>query len=203
MIDFNLWKEVLTNPIETFKKEEKKADLGQGVIHLAIAGVISGFIGGLATFTGLTAVGSMGGLGTGMMGAGMGAFAFVGSLIMTPIITVIGWLIFSGIIYAIAMIFGAKGDFKKQSYLIALYGAPLMIITSILNIIPFVGGILGFLAFLYGLYLLTMALKQVHKISTGRALAIWLIPAVVIGLLFVVLAGAAYMTMLPLIATGM
>lgn len=198
MIDFNLWKEVLTNPIETFKKEEKNADLGQGVIHIAIAGVIAGFIGGLATFTGLTAVGSMGGFGTGMMGAGIGIIAFIGALIITPIVTVIGWLIFSGIIYIFAMIFGAKGDFTKQSYLIALYGAPLMIITSILNIIPFAGGILSFLAGLYGLYLLTMALKQVHKISTGKAVAIWLIPIVVFLVLGAILAGAAYMTILPL-----
>ena len=203
MIDFNLWKEVLTNPIETFKREEEKADLRQGMIHLAIAGVIAGFIRELATFAGLVSIG-------GISGSGVGTFDFLRVLIGTPISVVIGWLIFSGIIYIIAMIFGAKGDFTKQSYLIALYGAPLMIITSILNIIPFAGPILSFLAGLYGLYLLTMALKQVHKISTGKAVVIWLSPLIVIIIIAIILLVVAFvtfgpllMTMFPLIGAGM
>lgn len=197
-IDFKLWKEVLTKPIETFKKQEKNADLGEAVKQLVIAGLIAGFISGLAAFAGLTAVGATGNLGTSMMGAGVGIFAFIAVLIVTPIVLLIGWLIGSAIIYVFAKIFNGKGDFTKQSYLIALFWAPLVIVTTVIGIIPFIGAILGFLVGLYGLYLLTLALKQAHKVSTARAVAIWIVPIVISILLVMVLASAFLLTMLPL-----
>ncbi len=202
MIDFKIWKEVLTKPVEAFKKEEKKADLGKGAMHLIIAGVIAGFISGLAVLFGITAVGTMGGFDSMVMGAGVGVFAFIASLILTPIMSVIGWLIGSGIIYVFAMIFKGKGNFTNQSYLLALYGAPLMVINSILGIIPFIGPILAFLVWLYGLYLLTMAIKQVHKVSTGKAVAIWLIPVVVVAVIAAVLFVGFLMTIVPLMGAG-
>jgi len=199
-IDFKLWKEVLTEPIKTFKKQEKKSDLGEAVKQLVIAGLIAGFISGLAAFTGLTAIGATGNLGTGMMGAGVGIFTFIAVLIGTPIVLLISWLIGSAIIYVFAKIFNGKGDFTKQSYLIALFWAPLVVVTTVIGIIPFIGAILGCLLWLYGLYLLTLALKQAHKVSTARAVAIWIFPMIIIGLIIVVLAWAFFLTMLPLVA---
>jgi len=200
-INFNLWKEVLTKPEETFKKEEKNADLGKGTVNLVIAGLIAGFFSGLAAFAGVSTFGIAAGLGAGMMGAGLGIMAFVFSLIVTPIVAVLFWLIGSGVLYIFAMIFGGKGNYTKQSYLISLYYAPIMVIGAILAIIPIIGGILAFLVMLYGLYLLTLALKQAHQVTMGKAVAIWLIPVVVIALLVAVLAAAFIMTMLPLMMT--
>lgn len=192
---FNLWKDILTKPVETFKKEERNADWGKAVIHLIIAGVIAGFLTGLAVMAGLTAVTGMGGMGAGMIGAGIGAAAFLVSIIVTPLVAVIAWIIVSGILYVFAMIFGAKGDFKNQSYLIALYLAPILVINTIFSLIPIIGPILGFLVMLYGLYLLTMALKQVHKVSTGKAVAIWLVPVLAL-LVIAALVAAAFITTL-------
>ncbi|UCG94956.1 MAG: YIP1 family protein [archaeon] len=200
MIDFNLWKEVLLNPKETFKKQEKNADLGKATVHLVIAGLIAGFIGGLAAAAGLTATGGMAGLGPGITGAGLGIIAFVGSLIITPIVSVVGWLVGSAILYVFALIFQGKGNYTTQSYLLGLYWAPLIIITAILGIIPFIGGILNFLVALYGLYLLTMALKQAHKVSTGKAVAIWIIPVIVLAVLVSILAVGFLMAMMPMMA---
>lgn len=201
-LDFKLWKEVLTEPIKTFKKQEKKADLTEAVKQLVIAGLIAGFISGLAALTGLTALGTTGNLGTSMMGAGVGIFVFIVVLIGTPIVLLIGWLVVSAVIYLFAKIFNGKGNFTKQSYLIALFWAPLAIVTTVIGIIPFIGAIIAFLVGLYGLYLLTLALKQAHKVSTAKAVAIWIFPMVVIGLIVVVLAWAFFLTMLPLVATA-
>ena len=198
MIDFELWKKVLMNLVETFKEQEKKADFTQGFAHIVIAGLIVGFFAGIGSMIGLTAVGAMGGVTAGAMGTGVGAMAFVVSLVVTPITSVIGWLIGSAIIYVFAMLFGGKGDFVKQSYLIALYAAPLMVVSSIVSLIPFVGPILSLLVSLYGIYLLTMSIKQAHKVSTGKAIAIWLVPVVIVAVLVSVLAVGFLMTMLPM-----
>ncbi|MCD6477929.1 MAG: YIP1 family protein [Candidatus Aenigmarchaeota archaeon] len=179
-INYNLWKDVLVKPAETFKKQEKKADLGEGVKHIGIAGIITGFIVGLAAAAGLTVAGSMFGLSTFGAAAGIGAFLI--SLILTPIVAVIMWLIWSGVLYIFAMIFGGKGSYTTQSYLIAIYTAPLMIITGIIGLIPVAGGAINFLIGLYSLYLLTLALKQAHKVTTERAVIIWLIPVIIVAI---------------------
>lgn len=201
IINLDLWKEVLTNPVKTFAKEEKKADLGKAVMQLIVAGVIAGFFGGLGALAGLSTAGSLGGMGTGMMGAGLGIFAFIAALIVTPIMVVIGWLVISGILYVFAKVFGGKGNFTTQSYLISLYTVPLVIISSVLNLIPIIGGALSFILALYGLYLLTMSLKQAHKVSTGKAVAIWIIPVIALTVLALLVAAAFIMTMLPLMVT--
>jgi len=179
-LDFNLWKDALVKPAETFKKEEKKADFGKGIKHIGIAGIIAGVILGIAAMAGLTLTGSMFGLGSLGAGAGIGAFLLL--LVITPIYFVIAWLIGSGIIYIFAMIFGGKGDYKTQSYLIAIYAAPLSIILMILMLVPVAGPIINFLIVLYSLYLLTLALKQTHKVTTGKAVLIWIIPVAIVAI---------------------
>jgi len=174
--------------------------LGQGILNIVIAGVISGFIGGLAALTGLSAVGGMGNAGTTMMGTGFGIMAFVTALIITPILLLIGLFIISAIIYVFALILKGKGDFTKQTYMIAMFWSPILVVGSIAGIIPFVGGILNFLVGLYGLYLLTLALKQVHKVSTTKAVVMWIVPIAIVMLVLVVLASAFLMAMLPLAA---
>ena len=179
-LDFELWKNAITNPKETFKKEEKKANIGEGVKQIGIAGLITGAIVGIAAMVGLSYAGSVLGIPGMTAGTGLGVVALLSSIIMTPIFMVIYWILGSGIIYIFSMIFGGKGSFTKQSYLIAIYYAPIMVITSILGIIPVLGPIIGFIVALYSLYLLTMALKQAHKVSTGKAVAIWLVPMIVV-----------------------
>jgi len=57
----------------------------------------------------------------------------------------------------------------------ALYMAPLAIFSSIF----FATG-LDAIAGIYGLYLLTLVIKQVHGFTTGKAVLSWLIPILVI-----------------------
>lgn len=188
-IDFQKWINALTKPVDTFAKEKGKADWTEAVKHLAVAGVISGIIAGLAAWAGLTAVGLLGGkLFGAAAGATIGAMAFVAAIIMTPITMIIGWIISSGILYIFALLFGAKGNFKTQSYLIALYLAPVMLITTVIGLVPIIGGIVNLLIALWSLYLLTMALKTAHGYSAGRAVATWLLPVIVVVIIFALLA---------------
>lgn len=179
-IDVNLWKEVLTNPAETFKKEEKNVNLTEGVKQLIVAGVIAGVFYGISAAFALNSA-SMLMMGKPMMEAG--AMGFIGALIGTPIATLIGWFIFSAILYVIAKLLNGKGTFDTHMYLIALLYSPIVIIQGVLSVIPIVGAALGILVSLYGLYLLTIAIKQAHKVSTEKAVVIWLIPVIVIALI--------------------
>ena len=179
-IDVNLWKEVLTNPAETFKKEEKNVNLTEGIKQLIVAGVIAGVFYGISAALALNSAGMLM-MGKPMMGAG--AMGFIGALIGTPITTLIGWFIFSAILYVIAKLLKGQGTFDTHMYFIALLYSPIVIIQGVLSIIPIVGAALGVLVSLYGLYLLTIAIKQAHKVSTEKAVLIWLIPVIVIALI--------------------
>ena len=201
-LNFEIWKEVLTKPQETFKKQEKKANLGEGIKHIGIAGVIVGVITGIAAWIGMATVGSLLGTPGLTLGVGIGIAAFLSSVILTPIFAVIWWLIGSGILYIFAMIFGGKGSYTTQSYLIALYSAPLMILSAILVLIPIVGAIVNFLVMLYGLYLLTLALKQVHKVTTGKAVAIWFVPLVIVVIIIAVMFSVWLATFTTMLTAG-
>lgn len=194
-LDFETWKNAIVKPKETFKKEEKKASIGEGIKQIGIAGIISGILSGIAVWLGITTMGSFFGFQGAAFGVGLGITAFLVSVILTPIMAVISWLIWSGIVYIFAMIFGGKGSYATQSYLIALYTAPLMIIYSFLAFIPVIGQIITSLVGLYSLYLLTMALKQSHKTSTGKAVAIWLVPAIIIVIVLIAFAITAFSTL--------
>lgn len=191
-MNFNLWIESLTKPVSTFKKERKRANLSEGALHIAVAGIVTGFIMGLIKMVfGSAVVGQYFPMASGLVGAA----AFLATLILTPIVSVISWLIMSGILYIFALIFGGKGDYKTQSYLYAIYNAPLSIITTILILIPIIGPFLAFIIVIYGLYLLTMALKETHRYTTGRAVLTWLAPVLII-IIFAVIVGVAVLSFL-------
>ncbi|MBI4896210.1 MAG: YIP1 family protein [Candidatus Aenigmarchaeota archaeon] len=184
MIDFNLWKKVLTSPVDAFKKA---GTLSDGLMHIVVAGLISGFISGLAVMLGFSKAG---------LSTGLGIAGFVGALIGTPIMFVIGTLIVSVILLVFAKLLSGKGDYGTQTYCLALYGAPLSIILTIAGLIPIIGALLSALVALYSLYLLTIALRQTHQYTIARAVLTWLIPTVVLGLLVFVMVGNLLLTMM-------
>ena len=188
---FEIWKAALLTPAKTFKAQSRKADLTEGAKHVGLAGLIAGIIAGLGVLLLGTAIDAAAGL-----GASVGVAGFITSVIVTPIMMIISWLIGSGIYYIFAMILGGRGNFTTQSYLIALYTAPIAIITAVLGLIPLVG-ILNLLVFIYSLYLLTLALKETHRFTTIKAALTWIIPLVLI-IIAVFLLGAAFLAGLGL-----
>jgi len=182
-LNFNVWIESLTKPIPTFKKEKKNANLVEGAMNVAVAGVITGFLSGLfALIFGSTIAGAFFPMASGVVGVA----AFLAALIMTPILSVVSWLIGSGIYYIFAMLLGGKGNYTTQSYLIAIYSAPLSVVSAILGLIPVVGLFIAIIPGLYGLYLLTMSLKEAHSFTTGKAVLAWLLPILILVLLAII-----------------
>ena len=84
----------------------------------------------------------------------------------------------------LATLFGGTGSFGKFFIANAAYYTPIVLITSIIGNIPFVN-CLGFLLSLYIIYLNFIALQAVHKLTSGKAVIVILIPMFV-GCLFTI-----------------
>jgi len=180
---YEAWKAALLTPEKVLAAAKRKASLEGGAkelaIGFAIAGVISGIVTTIYTF-------------------GVG----VGSIIMAPIGMVIGGLvgslIFNAIVYVVAKVLNGKGQYGTQFHLGALVMVPVAIVNAALGIIPVLGGLLGFVVSLYGIWLNILAVKEAHGFSTGRAAAAVLLPLVVLAVIamifiamFIAIVGAA------------
>jgi hypothetical protein len=103
----------------------------------------------------------------------------------------IGFFSWMAILYVSAKIFGGQGTFLMQSYLASLALVPLGIIAAIAGIIPLLGGLIAFAAFVYGIVLTVFAVASAYRLTTGRAVGTVLLPVVVLAVLACVLAVAA------------
>lgn len=187
------WLNVLTHPEEaTFEQERIKpnANLSTALIYIIIGAVVSailGFIGvGLTLPNQMMMVQQMlaqaelppevksqlGGLFTGGFMTGMAGVGGVASIIWAPI----GFLIGVGILYLIARLLGGTGDFGNYAYLIATFQAPLTIAEALVGLVPFLGGCVVAILSIYGLVLTYFATKVAHNLTSGRAIAVILIP---------------------------
>ncbi|MBI3957959.1 MAG: YIP1 family protein [Chloroflexi bacterium] len=196
---FQTWIRVLTGPGEEVFEREKaspNATLQTALIWTVLAAVVTAVLGFIQSLLfRSTAQGMLGfidqmdlppesaALIEQMMAGGAfaglsGVGAFLG-IILSPIFFLIG----VGIIHLIANILGGQGDFSRFAYLAAAIQAPISIVSAFLGFIPAIGGCVVFLLSIYSLILYYFAVKVAYQLSSGRAIAVVLIPvAIVIGL---------------------
>ncbi len=171
---FQKWYDALTKPKETFGREKKNASLSEAAKHIGLAGLIAGAVSAAIT----------------LLTVSLSTFSTIALflVILLPISSIISLIIGSGIIYLFAKLFGGRGGYNTQTYLFSLYQAPILLLTTLIAFIPFAGALINIAIAVYSLYLLTLALKEAHGYSTGRAVATWLLPIAVI----IILAIAAF-----------
>lgn len=90
--------------------------------------------------------------------------------VISAVIAVSGLLVSSGLSHAIASALGGTGTFTRLTYAFGAYMAPLMIVSLVIGFIPIVN-YLGFIVLIYGAVLNVMAVKAVHQLDWGRAIA--------------------------------
>jgi hypothetical protein len=78
---------------------------------------------------------------------------------------------FSGLLRLSARLYGGQGSWRMQSYLLALFWTPLMLLSGLAQLLGTAGSVVGLLARLYALWLLAPMLAAAHQISPGRAWA--------------------------------
>ena len=142
---------------------------------LAIAGLIAGLVSGFFTFL------------LNIFNPIAAIFSLILIIVLTPIFSVIFGFIWQGILYLLAKVFGGKGTYAQQFYLAALPISIVMILNGAVSWIPIAGTLLGFLIGIYGLYVQYVVIKELHGLSTGKALAVVLIPVFVVVAIVVVI----------------
>lgn len=123
------------------------------------------------------------GLGSyGLPGGGMGG-GFIGTLVMSLMLGVLGLFIGAGIFHLMLSLLGAaKQPFEATLRVVAYAGGA----TALIGLIPVCGSVIGAI---YGIYLYIIGLADVQECDTGKAAIAVLTPAVVCCVLFALLWG--------------
>jgi hypothetical protein len=108
-----------------------------------------------------------------------------GNLVLTPLGLVFRWLIYGLLAQLFARLLKGQASLGQTLGCTALAVAPQLL--NLAQVLPFlgVGGVVG----TWTLLCRYVALKQVHRLSWGRALAVTLLPTLVLVLLGLILAG--------------
>jgi len=172
---------VLTKPSVATFEEHEKDNLTWALIYSVIAGVINAVLAAI----GSQISGTGAGIGTTISGAIFG--------------TIIGLLISWGITFGLGRAFGGTGSFGELAWGFSLFGAPLTVASSILGLIPVLGGIAAIVLVLYNFYLSYLAIQSGMNLPSQKALYVILIEvaiAVVIGGCIAVTVGAAIIALM-------
>ena len=113
-----------------------------------------------------------------------GFLAFLGGLVVAPIAAAVGIFLTALVTHLLVVLVVGSGH--------AGFGATFRIIsyssvTGLVGWIPFVGWIFS----LYRLYLATVGIREMHATTTGKALLVVLLPAILILVLVLIVVGAS------------
>lgn len=189
---------VLSRPSVATFEEHERDNLSGALIYYAVAAVINAII-NVVTFPLQQAAMQRqldqlreSGLPTESFTAAQPSI--VGAITSGLIGTLLGLLIYIGIIYLLGRAFGGTGTFGQLAYDFALFGAPLSVAGLLLSYIPYIGGIAGLLLGIYNIYLTYLAIQSGMNLPGNKALYVMLIMVgiiLVIGCGFAVLVGGA------------
>jgi hypothetical protein len=113
-----------------------------------------------------------------------GFLAFLGGLVLAPIAGAVGVFLTALLTHLLVIIVVGPGHSGfGATFRIVAYSS----VTNLVSWIPFI----GWVASLYRLYLATVGIREMHATTTGRALLVVLLPAILILVLVVVLVGAS------------
>lgn len=165
---------VLTKPSVAVFEEHEKNNLTWALIYSVIAGLINAVFAAIGAAIGIGAAANTGSDITGGDAAVLGG-GIVAALFFGIIATIIGLLISWGVTYLLGRAFGGTGQFGELAYDLALFSAPLTVVGSILNLIPFIGSIAAFALGIYNLYLTYLAIQSGMNLPSNKALYVILI----------------------------
>lgn len=187
-----VWANAYFNPVEAFNSSKKDANFGAIAVHLVLIGLLAWVASMLSAVVGMNFLL----LGIGIMG-----------IIVMPITVLLFGFIGSAIYFVIAKIFGGKGGYMEQTLALTLiYGGAVVLgfPFNVLSGIPLLGGIFGIIVSLiglYNLYNLYLVTREVHSLSSTKAILVVLVPiilAVIVAFVF----AAAMAAMLGASALG-
>ncbi|PDW03587.1 YIP1 family protein [Candidatus Viridilinea mediisalina] len=174
---------VLTNPsVQTFEEHERD-NLQWALIYSICAGVINAIITAIGNviFPSEPLPPELRELGVADPGA---ANVFM-TIFFMMIFTVIFLLMYWGIAYGLGKAFGGTGAFGELAYNMALFSAPLSVISNLVGLIPLLGWLMVLLLLGYNLYLTYLAIQAGMNLPGNKALYVIMILFVIVFVLAV------------------
>ncbi len=173
----NQYIKVLTKPSAfTFATEIGKANWDIVWVQLLVGAVITSILGYLGVLTSNA---------FNMYGTSSPMYHVLSSMFLVTILgaflgTIISFFIWQGIVYLLAKAFGGTGTFLRQGYASLLASVPIGIIAAALNLIPILGGVVAFGLWIYNIVLQIFSLMAVHRLSGGKAAAVFFLPLIIL-----------------------
>ena len=177
---------VVLQPVGFFAGLPRRGSLLNPLVFALICTEIAAIVGGILSLAG---VGGAFVTGYGFQAPeNQGLGEFIGSVVFAPIGGAIGVFVVAGIAHLLVrLVVGANNAGFGATFRVAAYTS----VTSLVSWIPFVGGLLA----LYGIYLSVVGIREMHNTTTGKALVVVVLPAIVIvvlALLGLLVAGAIF-----------
>lgn len=144
-------REVIVNPGEFYARMPKTGGFLQPLVFMVVLGLASGLLLSVLSLMGLA--------------TGSGLITGLAALIFVPIIVGIFGFIVAAVLFAIWKIMGSQESYET-AYRCMAYTAAIMPITTVLNLIPYLGVIIGLV---WVTYLLVTASVKVHGIQPQKA----------------------------------
>ena len=177
---------VLLNPVGFFRGIARQGDFVNPAIFALICALISALLSGIISLV-LSPLFAGPSDTAGETLAG-GVVGFLLTLILSPIYTAVALLIGAGIYHLLVLLFVRPGNAGfEATFRVVCYVAAIQLISWI--------PIVNILAAIYGIVLSVFGIREVHATTTGKAVAVVLIPVAVV-LLLIVLVGAALVAVL-------
>jgi len=123
-------------------------------------------------------------------------------VILTPIFAIIGLTISTGIYHGIARLLGGTGTWSDLVICVCAVTAPSGLIAGVIALITFlvqfpllffIPSLLSFLFGIYAIVLYIIALKASENISGGKAVLVYFIPVIIVGLIVL----CAFLALIP------
>ncbi len=153
---------VLTSPQAFFKEMQKTGGYMKPLVFMMVMGIIGGLIQSLFSLIGLKIA----------TGLAMG----VASIVLVPIVVGIFGFVGAAILYLIWKLMGSQEEYET-AYRCVAYTSALTPITSVLGIVPYIGGAVGIAL---AIYFTIIASIEVHRIPSQKA---WLVFGIIGALL--------------------
>jgi hypothetical protein len=171
---------VVLQPTAFFAGLPRQGSLLSPLVFALICIEVSVVLVGLLTF-----LGTPGGL-TWLFGArgDQGFLAFLGGLVIAPIAGTVGLFLTALVTHLLViLVVGSGHSGFGATFRIVSYSS----VTSLAGWLPFIGWIFS----LYRLFLATVGIREMHATTTGRALLVVVLPAILILVLVLVVVGAS------------
>ena len=186
-------REVLFNPVGFFRGISRQGDYLNPLVFAIICALLSAVIGAVLQLVINLIAGN---------GVGTAFASFVGTLIFLPIGTAIGLFIAAAIyhLFVLLLIRPSHAGYEATFRVVA-YAAVLQLFTW-LGAIPILGVLVLLAVLVYNVVLSVIGMREMHGTTTGRAVAVVLLPVVIVGILVALIGVAIFAVIIAALNAG-